>query len=107
MDADLVRGLRARGIDILTAIEARMLQRSDEDHLGFATAQGRALYSFNIADFHAIHADWMARSQDHSGIILAQQTRYSVGEQIRRIIRLTGSISGEEMKNREEFLNRW
>ena len=42
-----------------------------------------------------------------AGIILAQQKRYSTGEQIRRLVRLIGSLTDEAMKNREEFLGRW
>ena len=47
MDRDLVEGLRARGVDVLTALEAGMIERSDEEHLDFATREGRILYSFN------------------------------------------------------------
>ena len=43
MDTDLVRGLRSRGIDVLTATDAGMIRRKDEDHLVFATAQSRVL----------------------------------------------------------------
>lgn len=107
MDGDLVRGLRSRGIDLVTAADAGMIRRKDEEHLSFATLQGRALYSFNVGDFHEIHTEWTATGRGHAGIILAQQKRYSTGEQIRRLLRLIGSLSGEAMKNREEFLGRW
>lgn len=50
MDGDLVRGLRSRGIDLVTAKDAAMIRRPDEEHLAFATAQSRVLYSFNILD---------------------------------------------------------
>lgn len=43
----------------------------------------------------------------HSGIVLAQQKRYSTGEQIRRLIRVMSSFTREQMKNREEFLSGW
>lgn len=65
--------------------------------------QGRALYSFNVGDFHEIHTEWIASGRDHAGLILAQQKRYSTGEQIRRLLRLIGSLTGEAMKNRESF----
>jgi hypothetical protein len=51
MDGDVVRGLRSRGIDVITAADAGMIRRKDEEHLHFATAQGRALCSFNVGDF--------------------------------------------------------
>ena len=104
MDGDLVRGLRSRGIDLVTAAEAGMIRRKDEEHLGLATIQGRALYSFNVGDYHEIHTEWTATGRVHAGIILAQQKRYSTGEQIRRLLRLIGSLTDDEMRNREEFL---
>lgn len=107
MDGDLVRGLRSGEIDVMTAAEAGMIRRTDEEHLTFATMQGRALYSFNVRDFHEIHAEWAAAGRDHAGIILAQQKRYSTGEQIRRLLRLIVSLTEEAMWNREEFLGRW
>jgi len=107
MDGDFVRGLRSRGIDVVTAADAGMIRRKDEEHLRLATLQGRALYSFNVGDFHEIHTEWRAAGREHAGVILAQQKRYSTGEQIRRLLRLIGSLTGEAMKNREEFLGRW
>ena len=107
MDGDLVRGLRSREIDLVTAAEAGMIRRTDKDHLSFAAAQGRVLYSFNVGDFHEIHSEWTASGRNHGGIILAQQKRYSTGEQIRRLLRLVGSLTAEAMRNREEFLSRW
>lgn len=88
---------------MITAADAGMIRREDEDHLRLATVQGRALYSFNVGDFHEIHTEWIASGRDHAGLILAQQKRYSTGEQIRRLLRLIGSLTGEAMKNRESF----
>ena len=107
MDGDIVRGLRSRGIDVITAADAGMIRRKDEEHLNFATAQGRELYSFNVGDFCEIHTAWITSGRDHGGIVLAQQRRYSTGEQIRRLLRLIGSLSSESMRNRAEFLGRW
>ena len=58
MDGDLVRGLRSRGIDVITAADAGMIRRKDEEHLNFAAMRGRALYSFNVGDYHQIHTEW-------------------------------------------------
>jgi len=92
---------------VVTAADAGMIRRKDEEHLSWATVQGRALYSFNVGDFHEIHTQWTAAGRDRAGIILAQQKRYSTREQIRRLLRLIGSLTGEAMKNREEFLGQW
>lgn len=107
MDGDLVRGLRSRGINLVTAKDAGMIRRPDEEHLAVATQQGRALYSFNVRDFHEIHINWTTRGRSHAGIILAQQKRYSTGDQIRRLVRLIGGLTSDQMRNREEFLSRW
>ena len=84
-----------------------MIEREDEYQLSFAVSQGRALYSFNVCDYYAIHTGWLQRGRGHGGIILAQQRRFSAGEQIRRLLRLVGSLPAENMLNRIEFLGRW
>jgi hypothetical protein len=102
-DRALVSALRARGVDVLTAYEAAMIERQDEDHLKFATSSGRVLYSFNVGDFCRLHA----HDQTHAGLVVAQQQRHSVGEQMRRLMRLINSVSAEQMRNRLEFLGNW
>ena len=84
-----------------------MVCRDDDDHLALAAREERALYSFNVGDFHAIHTLWAISGRSHAGIVLARQKRYSIGEQIRRLAHLIGSISSEKMRNREEFLGSW
>jgi hypothetical protein len=94
-------------IDVVTAADAGMIRRKDEAHLHWATVRGRALYSYNVRDYHEIHAQWAATGRFHAGIILAQQKRCSTGEQIRRLLRLIGTLTDDKMRNREEFLGRW
>jgi len=107
MDGDLVRALRSRDIDVVTDADAGMIRRNDEEHLSLAAVQGRALYSFNVRDYHQIHTGWIAAGRSHTGIILAQQKRYSIRDQIRRLVRLMGLLTGEAMRDRVEFLGRW
>lgn len=107
MDQDLAHALRARGVDVLTALDAGMTERSDEEHLEYATAQGRVLYSFNVGDFYRLHTAYIAEGKSHAGVILAQQQRYSVGEQMRRLLKLIAAKSEEQMKNHVEFLSAW
>ena len=56
----------------------------------------------HVGDYHEIHT--AATGRVHAGIILAHQKCYSTGEQIRRLLRLIGSLTDDEMRNREEFL---
>jgi len=103
--SDVANALRARGIDILTALESQRIERSDEDHLDFATAQGRALYSFNVGDFYRLYMSYMEQNKSHAGIVLALQQQYSVGGQMRRLLQLIAHLTASDMQNRVEFLS--
>jgi hypothetical protein len=107
MDHALVLALQARGVDVVTALEAGMGEQSDEDHLQLAASEGRVLYTCNIADFCRLHSVWLQGARSHAGLILCQQQQYSVGEQLRRLMRLIGTKSAEEMINQVEFLSAW
>jgi hypothetical protein len=104
MDNDLVRALRLRDVDVTTALEARLTNSPDEEQLDYATRHGRTLYSFNVSDFMTLHRSCVEVGKDHAGIIRAQQQRYSVGEQMRRLVRLIQMRSAESMRNKVEFL---
>lgn len=93
----LITALRARGIDVQTALEATMIERADEAHLAYATAQGRVLCSFNVGDFYRLYTRYMAQHQVHAGIVLARQQQYGVGEYMRRLLRLMTHLTAEEM----------
>lgn len=55
MGRSLLVALRARHVDVVTATEANMTNKSDEEHLRWATANRRVLYSSNIADYVQLH----------------------------------------------------
>ena len=100
----LVRGLRVRGVDVLTVDEADLAGEPDEAQLAFASQEARVLYTFNAGDFHKLHGEFMTLGRDHAGIVVVVQQRYSVGEQIRRLARLSLSRSADEMRNMLVFL---
>jgi hypothetical protein len=106
-DSDVVLAVRSRGVDALTANEAGMQHRLDEEHLDFATAQGRVLYSFNVGDFSNLHIEYIVSNKSHAGIIIGQQQRYSVGEQMRRLMRIVNARTAEQMVDQLEFLSNW
>lgn len=95
MNQALILALRARGDDAASALEAGMIERSDEEHLEYATAEGRAVYTGNIADFCRLHAEWLGSGKAHAGLILVQQQQYSVGEQMRRVLKRMAARSSE------------
>jgi hypothetical protein len=101
------RRLCARRVDVLTASDCGMVGRSDEEHLRYAGGGGRVLYSFNIRDYSLLHKQWTASAQEYSGIILALQQRYPIGEQLRRLLYLLNQKSAVEMLSRLEYLSSW
>ncbi len=107
MDNDLVSALRSRGVDVSSALDADMIEVPDSEHLAFAAAQGRVLCSFNVADFYSLHAQWLQEGRSHAGMILAPQQRFSVGEQLRRLLRLRAALSASDLLDQVEFLGNW
>ena len=103
----LVDALRSRGVTVLTALEAGLTGKPDEEQLAFAAERGCVLYSHNASDFHRLHAEWVSGGREHAGMILAPQQRFSVGEQLRRVLRIRAAASAESMRNRIEFLANW
>lgn len=104
MDRRFVQAVRARGVDIVTVGEIGTISLSDENQLIIATEQQRVLYTFNVGDFCQLHTIYMSESRNHAGIIISSQ-EYSIGEQMRRILKLIAAHSAEDMENQLVFLN--
>ena len=107
MDSDLVAALRSRGVTVITALDAGLAEKSDDEQLAFATERGCVLCTFNVSDFHRLHTQWAGAGREHAGMILAPQQRFSVGEQLRRILRLRATTTTVNMRNQVEFLGNW
>ena len=84
-----------------------MIRRSDQEQLEYAAAEERAIYSFNVGHFCRLHAEFLDQGRSHAGIVLAQQQRFSVGEQLRRLLKITATLSSEDIRDRLEFLGSW
>jgi hypothetical protein len=107
MQRALVDALRSRGMDVTTALDDNIIDSPDNLHLDHATDQGRVLFSFNRGDFYQLHTTYLMMGKSHAGIILANQQQYSVGEQMRRILRLAAAKSADDMRDHIEFLSAW
>ena len=88
MDGELGIALRARDVTVFTPLEAAATGKLDEEQLAFATERGCVVYTHNISDFCQLHTEWVNAGREHAGIIVAAQQRFSVGEQLRRILRI-------------------
>lgn len=72
--------LREREIDavaITELLEMRGLQ--DEDVLAWATSQGRAVVTENVADFTVIVGRWAQQRREHAGLILTNPRGFHRG----------------------------
>jgi hypothetical protein len=84
-----------------------MINREDDEHLTAASASGRTPFTHYTTDYCILHQSWMRQSRAHAGIIVAPQQLYSVGEELRRIMRLISERTSEEMLGRLEFISGW
>ncbi len=103
----LLDALRSRGVTVITALEAGLTGKPDEEQSAFAAERACVVYSHNASDFFRLHGEWVRAGREHAGMILAPQQRFSVGEQLRRILRIRATASAESMRNRLEFLANW
>lgn len=103
----LVRALRDRGADVTTATESGLTKIADEEQLLWAARENRVLLTYNAADFCRLHGEFLQAGHHHAGIIVAEQQRLSVGEMMRRILRIRAALDADAMRDRLEFLNRW
>jgi hypothetical protein len=103
----LVRGLRAQGVDVVTAAEAGTVSLKDEEQLSFAAQQSRAIYTANLTDFVRLHGVWLRAGRHHAGVIVLTDQRTPIGVQIRALVRLVNTHSLETMRDRMEFLSNW
>lgn len=94
----VTRGLRERGVDVLTVSEAGMLGASDQEHLRFARKEGRVLFTQDD-DFLRLHAS----GAEHGGLVYARQ-QTTIGDMIYGLMLITELLDAEEMNGHLEFL---
>ena len=109
LDADasskaLCNALLERGHDVTrTPTEWMPLDASDEQQLLGATAQGRAVFTYNIRDFIVLGK----RFPHHAGIILARQKSMSLNELINALDRVLRETEADEWIGQTLWLNDW
>ena len=96
----LADDLAERGFDCLTTQQAGNDTAADEEQLAFATAQSRAILTFNIRDFAPLHEQWQAAGRPHAGIIVSRQLgSRNYGALLARTLRLLNQYTADEMVN--------
>jgi hypothetical protein len=95
----VARGLRLRGIDVLTAQEAGRCGLPDDEQLHFALTEERVLVTFD-ADYLVL----AAQGNPHAGIAFAYADRYRIGQLISDLLVMHGVYSRDDMRNHVEYL---
>lgn len=109
LDADtsskaLHHALLERGHDVTRTPVAWMpLDATDEQQLLGATAQGRAIFTYNIRDFITLGEKY----PHHAGIILARQQSLTLNELIHALDRIPRETDTEQWSGQTRWLNEW
>lgn len=101
----VANALRQAGFDAVSTPEADRKSESDESQLEWASESDRVLLTFNVAHFAHLHQELLRNGGHHAGIIVSNQ--FSLGEVLRRLLRLTQNLDAEAMRDRLEFLSNW
>ncbi len=94
----VARGLRQRGVDVLTVPEAGTMGASDEEHLERARQEGRVIFTQDT-DFLRLAAAGLR----HAGIVYAPQ-RTPIQEILFGLVLIGEVLTVEEMVDHVEFL---
>ena len=94
----VIRGLRQRGVDVLTVSEANKLGADDKEHLAFALAEGRVVFTQDD-DFLRLASSGKA----HAGIVYAPQ-HTPIGKIIKGLMLIYQVLEAEEMIGNAEYL---
>ncbi len=99
LDTAIAVGLRRRGIDVTTTVDAGLLRASDAEQIAFATAQ-RSVF---VTRERGIAAE-VPPGISHSGIVIARSGRRNIGPTVLALAHLHRRVSAEEMVGRIEYL---
>jgi hypothetical protein len=94
----VVRGLRQRGVDVLTVPEAGLMGAPDEEHLRRAEQENRVIFTQGD-DF----LRFAAAGTSHAGIVYAPQGT-PVGRIVRGLMLIHQVLQPDEMRGQVEFL---
>jgi hypothetical protein len=98
IDKAVIRGLRGRGVDVLSVPEAGMIGATDDQQFSRAQADGRVMVTFD-RDFLAI----AATNPNHAGIAFGPLP-LSIGEQIAGVFLIHQALEPADMVGRVEYL---
>jgi hypothetical protein len=92
-------GLRRRGIDVTTTLDAGLSGAVDFDHISFALTQGCVIFTHDD-DYLTLHAPGV----EHNGISYCHQHARTIGQILSHLLLMHQVLDSDEMKNRVEYV---
>jgi predicted nuclease of predicted toxin-antitoxin system len=89
----IANGLRDRGWNVTTSVQAFLLGHDDDDQLAFATREGRVFVTHD-SDFARINA----AGAEHSGICYCHGEKYKVGELLQMLLLVAECMTEDAMQ---------
>ncbi len=98
----IARILRSRRYDVISAHEAGMLGKSDEEQIEFAHRENRIIVSFNSRHYAPLARKYFFSGKDHAGIVVSKVI--DISEMIRLLINLLENAKAKNLKNYFKWL---
>src|SRR4030095_11178013 len=100
IDRPVAQSLRARGFDVLTALEAGQGERLDEEQLQYATSLGRVLLTYDRFAFRRLPMIYLSTGREHGGIVTIPQLPPERRRQLRAALMLDWLGTLDERQSR-------
>lgn len=87
----VTRGLRERGVDVLTAQDVEMEEAEDSEHLAYATTRNRVMITQD-SDFLVLDS----QGTQHTGIVYARQGTL-IGDMVRGLMLIFDVLTPDDI----------
>jgi hypothetical protein len=98
----LAEALVQKGYDVVHISHTELRSIDDEPLLVFATAEGRAVLTYNARHFVPLVRLWYEAKREYAGVILSVQL--PPGELLRQVEKLLATLSANALKNTVRWL---
>ncbi|MBI3536039.1 MAG: DUF5615 family PIN-like protein [Chloroflexi bacterium] len=101
--SQIAKALAQQNYDVLTARQAGMLGKSDDEQFHFAISEQRTLVTHDREDYLNLHSQYLTQGIEHYGLIILIE-RKRIGEIIARLLDLLENTTADEIKNQLRFI---
>jgi predicted nuclease of predicted toxin-antitoxin system len=98
----LAKLLREQGFDVIHVNEVDLDATPDDEIMGYAVDEHRAVVTFNVRDFVPLAIQYYEDGKEHYGVVVSKEL--SRGELQKRVTALLKSVTAEELMNAVRYL---